>query len=113
MGFQEQQLFQSRPSGTTAASVYSPGSGETARILSIKVCNTSGATAKFRIFCDDDGTTYDETTALYWDITVPADDTWELQKHDEIMMNNSAGNLAFRTDTANALTVTGFGVVIS
>ena len=72
MAMQEKQLGQTRPSNTTATSIYSPGSSVTAVVRNIHCCNTSGATATFRIFVDDDGTTYDETTALFWDVTLLA-----------------------------------------
>lgn len=106
-----QQLFQSRPSGTSAASVLSPSASEEALVKTILVCNTSSALATFRIFHDDDGTTYDENTALYWDIPVPAGKTAEVEVN--AMMNSSTGNLAVRSNTADALTFTGYGSIVS
>lgn len=105
-------LAQSRPANTTATSFYSPPNNTVrTEITLVTVCNTSGAPAKFRIFIDDDGTTYDETTALFWDIDVPADTTVEiLDNESSWWMTNSAGNLAGRTDTANAFTFTVFGM---
>ena len=111
MAFTEKQLAQSRPAGTTAASVYSPGASTTAVIKTIFVANTSGAGAKFRLFLDDNGTTYDETTALFWDTPVDADAT--VQIDTTIAMNDASGNLAFRTDTGNALTITVIGAEIT
>ncbi len=109
MAHAEKQLGQLRPANTTAASLYSPTSGNTI-IKSVVVCNTSGVAATFRIFADDDGTTYDETTALYWDVAIAADTT--IQVDTFWAMNNSSGNLAVRTDTNNALTFTAFGTEI-
>lgn len=105
-------LAQSRPANTTAASAYSPPTNNIrAEITLIVVCNTSGSSAKFRIFIDDDGTTYDESTALFWDIDVPVDTTVEiLDHHSSYWMTKSVGNLAVRTDTANAFTFTVFGM---
>lgn len=111
MALQEKQLGQARPADLNAASLYSPGAGVTAIISSILVANTSGADATFRVFVDDDGTTYDETTALYWDITVPADQTYPIDAF--IAMNDANGNLAVRTSVASALTFTAFGAEIS
>ena len=110
MALAEKQLGQLRPANTTAASLYSPSSGNTI-IKSVVICNTSGAAATFRIFVDDDGTTYDETTALYWDTDIAVDTTVQIDTFWS--MNNSSGNLAVRTDTANALTFTAFGAEIT
>ena len=111
MAIQEKQLGQSRPANTTAASIYSPGASTTAVIKSIFIANTSGASAKARLFLDDDGTTYDESTALLWDVEVAADSVVEISTF--MAMNDSNGNLAIRTDTANALTFTVFGAEIT
>ncbi len=73
----------------------------------IIVCNQSGASAKYRIFLDDDGTTYDQTTALFYDILIPADTTDSIE--GIYFMDDSDGNLAVRTNTSSALTFTCFG----
>lgn len=98
------QLGQLRPADTTAASIYSPGASTETRLMQLVVCNTSGATAKFRFFIDDDGTTYDETSALFWDETAPTDSTliFDLGQY----MNDSSGNAAVRTSVNSALTFT-------
>jgi hypothetical protein len=100
-------LGQLRPGNTTAVSVYSPPSTTQAQITKIVVCNTAATTQKFRIFLDHDGTTYDETTALFWDIVTPTDTTVEID--GDWWMTDSAGNLAVRTDSASAFTFTVFG----
>lgn len=111
MAYQEKQLGQLRPLNTTAASLYSPGSNVTAIIKSVVVANTSGSSASGRIFLDDDGTTYDESTALYWDVGIDAGST--LQIDTFWAMNDSSGNLAVRSSAASGLTFTAFGVEIS
>lgn len=111
MALQEQQLGQLRPANTTAASLYSPAASTTTIVYTVAVCNTSGASAKYRIFHDDNGTTYDETTALFWDIAIAADTTDVVEI--KISMDDSTGNLAVRTDTASALTFTAYGVEVT
>ncbi len=101
-------LGQLRPADTTAVTIYSPVSGVHTKITRVVVCNTASTTQKFRIFLDNDGTTYDETTALFWDIPTPTDTTVEIE--GGWWMNNSSGNLAVRTDSASAFTFTVFGV---
>lgn len=113
MAIQEQQLGQLRPANTTAASLYSPASGETAIIKSIYVCNTTTAVALARVFVDDDGTTYDEGTAIAWDISIEPGQAIDVVDAGFIAMNDATGNLAVRTDTADALTFTAFGAVIT
>lgn len=104
------QLGQIRPANTTVTSIYSPANGITGVVKMIRVCNTSGSAAKFRMFHDKDGTTYDETTALEWDKSLAADETVQI---DCFLAVKNTGNLAFRTDTANALTFTVYGVEVS
>lgn len=111
MAIQEKQLGQLRPANTTAASLYSPGASTTTIIKSIVVANTSGAAAEFRIFLDDDGTTYDETTAHYWDIAIAADTTVQIDTF--WAMNDANGNLAVRTDTNSAITFTCYGAEVT
>lgn len=105
--WQELQLAQARENSTNAVSVYSPDADTTVIVKSLVVTNTSAADATVRIFFDDDGSTYDESTALAWDVIVPADSVWD--RLIRIPMNNSSGNIAYRSSVANALTVTAFG----
>ena len=104
-------LGQARPANTTAVSIYSPAEGVRAEVLQILVCNTTATEAFFRIFHDDDGTTYDQTTALYYDQRVAGAMTLRIwpNKPPGFAMNNPDGNLAVRTDTANALTFKVYG----
>ena len=111
MAFQEKQLGQKRENSTNAVSVYSPNANTTTTIKTIVVCNTSGAAATFRIFNDDNGTTYDETTALFWDVAIAADTTVEITGAYE--MNDSTGNFAYRSSVANALTISLYGAEIT
>lgn len=105
------QLGQLRPADTNAASVYSPAADVTTEVTSIVIANTTALAAAFRLFLDDNGTTYDQTTALYYDHSVAANDSITLPESGVggWWMADSTGNLAFRTDTANALTITVFG----
>lgn len=105
------QLAQARENSTNAVSVYSPASGETVIIPAggITILNQSGAAATVRLFVDDDGTTYDQSTALIYDMSCPPG----IPVHfgGIINMNDSTGNLAYRSSVANALTITVNGAV--
>jgi hypothetical protein len=111
MALQEKQLGQLRPANTTAASLYSPGASTTAIIKTIVVCNQTASAATYRIFVDDDGTTYDQTTALFYDITIGANSTDQIDTF--YAMDDANGNLAVRTGTNSALTFTCFGTEIT
>jgi len=110
-GSARKQLGQLRPANTTAASIYSPPGNAVTRVENIIICNSSGSSAKFRIFHDSDGTTYDETTALFWDGILLSNTTafFGDDKFGPLYLNNTNGNIAVRTDTANALTFTIYG----
>jgi hypothetical protein len=105
------QLGQITPSNTTATSIYSPGASETAFVKTVFVCNTGTSIVKYRLFHDDNGTTYGDATALAYDIELDPGRThvWDVN----ILMNDSTGNLAGRTDTANDITFTAYGAVQS
>lgn len=111
MAIQEKQLGQLRPLNTTAASIYSPGVGVTGIIKEIIICNTTGTTAKASIFQDDDGTTFDKTTALAFEVPVTKGTTIEFSLF--LPMDNSAGNLAVQTDSGDSLTFTVSGAEIT
>ena len=111
MAFQEKQLGQHRINSTTATSLYSPGASTTAIIKSVVVCNQTASAATFRLFIDDDGTTYDQTSALYYDVSIAGNTTIQIDTYWP--MNDANGNLATRTGTANAITFTAFGVEIT
>ena len=102
------QLGQLRPANTTAASLYAYVSGEVL-VKTVVACNVSSDSAKFRVFHDDSATTYDETTALYWDVEVPAGHSANI----EINAMMGGGNLAVRTDTNDAFNFTAYGSVVS
>lgn len=111
MALQEKQLGQARENSINAVSVYSPGSNTTTIIKSIMLANTSSSEVNVRVFLDDNGTTYDESTALVWDVKIYPGNIWFIDNF--LAMNNSNGNLAYRSSVANAITITVFGAEIT
>lgn len=111
MAIQEKQLGQARENSANAVSVYSPGASVTAVIKTIIVCNQTANNETFRIFIDDDGTTYDQSTALFYDVPIDANQT--VQIDGWFPMNDATGNIAYRSSTANALTISVFGAEIT
>lgn len=110
MPFQEKHLGQKRENSANAVSVYSPGECITAIIKSVVICNHTDGAGTFRLFLDDTGTTYDESTTLYFDSPIAAKTTVQFDTYWP--MNNESGNFAYRSSIANGITITVFGVEI-
>jgi hypothetical protein len=101
------QLGQYRENSTNPVSIYSPDAGQTAQLF-LKIANVSGSPALVRLFHDENGTTYDQSTALIYDLKIMPGEILEV---DHIFINDSTGNVAYRSSVANALTATVYGVV--
>ena len=108
---QEKQLGQARENSTNAVSVYSPAASTTAIIKGIILCNTTTAAATYRVFLDDNGTTYDQSTALFYDAPIGPNETISIDTF--LAMSDATGNLAYRSSSANAITITVFGAEIT
>ena len=100
------QVAQARENSTNAVSVYA-GAANTEVQCFVTVCNTTSGDVLLRLFHDKDGTTYDENTALVWDVIVEPGQVFD---KDKIFINGNSGNLAYRSSVANALTITVYGV---
>lgn len=103
-------LGQLRPANTTAVTIYSPAVNVIGYVTYVHVCNTTGTAATFRLFVHNTGTTYDETTALEFDKSCPANNSVAFDYGEKgLPLNDDTGNFAVRTGTANALTFTVWG----
>lgn len=103
------QLSQSRENSTSAVSIYSPNAGQTVQAF-VKITNVDTVNVECRVFHDNDGTTYDQTTALVYDMRIQPGQILEI---DHILMDNENGNLAYRSSVANALVATVYGIIKS
>ena len=96
------RLGASAPSADTDTLLYSPGSTFSAIVSTIYVCNRSANAATFRIAVVDGpiGNVTDEDY-LYYDVTVPGNDTFAttggitLQNTDSILVRAGSSNLSF------------------
>lgn len=101
MGIQKGLLGVSKPSTTNATVVYAKPIGARAMIRSIAITNVSTSPLTFRLFWSF-GTTYDTTTALFYDVPINNNTTTVLSDLN-FDFYGPAGNLAFRTSSANDL----------
>jgi len=107
-------LGQARENSTASVSVFSPTAstkfaGEAEAVIEqVVVCNNSTGTPTFSIFLDDDGATYDESTALYYNSPLSSKETKVIDTNWP--MNNASGNIAYNTSVANQVTITFFGM---
>ena len=102
----EKLLGQLRPTGTGAEVVYSVPSDTTAIVKTIVVSNVGSGSIKYSIFVSE-ATTYNESTAISFDISLATEKTNFIQTYIA-----TTGNIAFKTDTANDATITLFGAEI-
>lgn len=109
MTIEYDQLAQARENSINAVSVYS-GVLDSEIQCFISVCNTTSGNVNLRLFHDKDGTTYDESTALIWDIVIGPGEVFDRLK---VFMNSNTGNIAYRSSVANALTITIYGITKS
>ena len=64
------QLAQSRPSGTSAVTLFSATLG--AEVTALVIANTTGTAATYSSYHDNTGTTYSEATALAFGVSLAA-----------------------------------------
>lgn len=111
MAFAEKHLGQARENSTNAVSVYSPPANTTGIIKTINIAEVAGGAATFRLFIDNDGTTYDQSTAIAYDVAIGANEMIQLDGY--WVIDNASGNIAYRSSVANALTITISGAEVS
>lgn len=94
-------LAQSAPSATTNTDVYTVGSGKSAVVSTITVCNRSASAATYRIAIRVAGSTLSNEEYIAYDATVSANDTIALTlgvtlaATDVVTVYASSANLSF------------------
>lgn len=103
------QLAQIRPSASASTAFTATLRTE---VMQIVVCNVSGSPSAFSIYHDDDGTTYDQTTALFWSAPIDANQTVSIiadATGSGITMKRGA-SLGVKPSVNQALTFSIYGV---
>ena len=109
MAFIPTHLGQSRPSGTTAASILAGAANKIELIQQIIIANNTASAANASVYLDNDGTTYDQTTCLLYSVSIPANSTLVMSFGSDWQSGlylTGTGNLAVQTGTGSALTFT-------
>ena len=94
-------LAQSAPSATTNTDVYTVGSGKSAVVSTITVCNRAASSATYRIAIRVAGATLANEDYIAYDSTVPANDSIALTlgvtlaATDVVTVYASTANLSF------------------
>lgn len=102
-------LAQSRPGTTTAATLFT--ATLRTEIKKMVVCNTGAGTGAYSIYHDDDGTTYDQTTALFYSKSLAANTTDVINAEDYAggISVSAGGSIGIQTATASAMTFSFYG----
>jgi len=103
------QWAQARPADTNNATLYAAIRGWAYRVYVI-VCNNTGGALTFRVFHDQDGTTYSEATALAYDEALAANARVRVPSDGWIYMDEDGDdNIGVRSSSANGLSFTLYG----
>lgn len=102
-------LAQLRPANTSTATAVTPLGKGLDIVYTLIIANTTGTAANASVYYDEDGTTYDQSTALLYAVPVPANDSTVLYFKGGIPLEQGA-NIGIQSGTSNALTFTFFGI---
>jgi len=108
MSTELKQLGQVFPETTEPVKVYSPERAVTGIVRSVIVCNVTDQEAKFSIFCDLNGETFDPSTALYYGVVLKPSETRELSNF--IPMHRQSASFAVQSSVPKAINFTISGV---
>jgi len=97
--------------GTATAALYSAPSSGFAVVKEIFICCTTSGSVTIRLFHDSDGSTYDKTTALYYDYPVTGNDTvlYQAASDGGIVIDNIFGKIGGSASVGSAVTLTMYG----
>jgi len=94
---------------TSPVGIYSPPASTIGVMKYFSIANTSASDQTYRLFLDIDGTTYDEDSGLFWDVSIPQD-TVDLVPVWAPMRSVSNFAIQAAANTAITITVGGYEV---
>ena len=101
-------LVQTRPAVTTAVTAYTVAENKRLHLQTLAICNTTTSAATYSMYLDFAGTTYNDDTAIYKDITLAANSTISITLPYGL---EAGGSVGIKTSVADALNFTFFGFV--
>lgn len=106
---QGHKVFANRPSGTAAVSAFT--ASMPTEITAIYVCNTTGSAVDFSIY-HDDGSTFDQTTALFYATELAANETRliSVSADNAGILMRVGDQIGVQSSVANALNFTAYGI---
>lgn len=109
--FNGDQLAQARPANTSTATLLDPVDNNLYIVYTVIIANVTGTAANASVYHDKDGTTYDQSTALLYQVSVPANDSTVLTFEKGLTIRGS-GHLGIQSGTSSALTYSLYGIQI-
>lgn len=103
------QLFQTRPAGTSAVTAWTAPYFGQYKFTSIRAANVTGSAVVVSIFHHVGGSTYDQTTAIEYQVTLPANGSMTIS--DEIVGYQDGDTIGVQTATGSAINFTGYGSI--
>lgn len=105
------QIAQTQLGTTDATSLIQAASGQEICIKSVRVANTSAGNVAVTLYHDDDGSTYNDTTTVLPQTTIPALKILTDGGDMTYFLNNTSGNFAAKASVIDALTITLYGFI--
>lgn len=102
------QYDQIRENSTSATAIFVLNAAMRQAQLYLKIANVTNQSALVSVYHDNSGSTYDESTAIIWDLKITPGEFLEV---DHLFVNNSSGRVAYQSSVANALTATVYAIV--
>lgn len=109
--FNGNQLAQLRPANTSTTTLLDPIDNSLYIVYTIVIANVTGTAANASLFHDLDGTTFDQSTALLYQVSVPGNDSTILTFEKGLTITPS-GHLGVQSGTSSSLTYTIYGLKI-
>jgi hypothetical protein len=107
MAVEVKMLGQLRPADTTAAAIYTKAQDSKVWLDQLFICNTTANAPTYQVCIDEDGSTYDETTALYWNVAHVPNTTVVVDL--KAYLDTANGSVGVRTSAGDEITFTLFG----
>lgn len=103
-------LAQTRPDNTNVQQVFQATLNT--EVMLVNVANVSASPATFRLFHNDTVATFDEASALYWNVNIAAGESFQFAAPapGSGIQVQETGFIAVRSSVANALNFTLYGI---